>query len=168
MKAKLIKLVILDVDGVLTNGQLIYSETGESLKSFNVKDGLAIKLLQKIQIKTAIISSRNSPIVARRMNELGIDFIYQGYDDKRFAYENLVEQLSLTYENIAYLGDDLPDLALIKKSGFGVAVSDAHDSVKAAAHWVTSKKGGMGAVRELSDFIIKSQDRELEIMESFS
>lgn len=167
LKAKQIKLVILDVDGVLTNGQLIYTHSGESIKIFNVKDGLGIKLLQQIGIKVAILSSRISIMVEWRMDELDVDFVLQDYRNKLLGYDTLVKELELKDENIAYMGDDLPDLALIKKSGFGVAVADAHPVVKAAADWITVNKGGMGAVRELSDFIIKAQDRELEILESF-
>lgn len=166
-KAKRIKLVIFDVDGVLTNGQLIYSDNGESLKAFNVKDGLGIKLLQKIQIKTAVITSRNSAIVTYRMQELGVEFLFQGHANKTEAYEDLIQQLGLNDENVAYIGDDLPDLPLIKKSGLGVAVADAHEMVIEAADWVTQKNGGMGAVRELADLIIASQQRTQEIMELF-
>lgn len=166
-KAKRIKLVIFDVDGVLTTGQLFYSENGESLKVFNVRDGLGIKLLQKIQIKTAVISSRHSEMLTNRMNELGVDFIFQGQADKKIAYAELIQKLQLENENVAYIGDDLPDLPLIKQSGLGVAVADAHESVKEAANWLTSKNGGMGAVRELADFIIESQQRSQEIKELF-
>lgn len=167
-KAKRIKLVIFDVDGVLTTGQLFYSETGESLKVFNVKDGLGIKLLQKIQIKTAVITSRHSEMLTNRMSELGVDFVFQGQADKKAAYVELLQELQLEDESVAYIGDDLPDLPLIKKSGLGVAVADADESVKLAADWLTSKNGGMGAVRELADFIIESQQRKQEILELFS
>lgn len=166
-KAKRIKLVIFDVDGVLTNGQLIYSDQGETLKVFNVKDGLGIKLLQKIQIKTAVITSRESAIVTKRMKELGVAWVFQGHADKKAAYAQLVQELSLLDEDVAYIGDDMPDLPLIKKAGLGVAVADAHDSVKQAADWVTQKNGGMGAVRELADLIIAAQERSKEILELF-
>lgn len=166
-KAKRIKLVIMDVDGVLTNGQLTYSSTGEAHKAFNVKDGLGIKLLQKINIKTAVITSRTSIIVTNRMHELAVDFIFQGQNDKSKTYNDLLQQLQLTPEHVAYIGDDLPDLALIKQSGLGVSVADGHEAVKRAADWVTFNNGGMGAVRELADLIIAAQDRTAEVMRHF-
>lgn len=166
-KAKLIKLVIMDVDGVLTTGELLYSDTGECHKIFNIKDGLGIKLLRQLNIKTAVISSRKSAMVTIRMRELSVDFIFQGVHNKKETYLELLDQLQLTPSEVAYIGDDLPDLACIQASGLGVSVADGHEEVKKAAHWVTFSKGGMGAVRELTDLIIASQDGTAKILEQF-
>lgn len=163
-KAQKIKLLICDVDGVLTDGRLFYSGRGEAHKAFNVKDGLGIKLLQSIAVPVAIITARSSSIVTKRMTELGVEHVYQNQKDKTKGYLELLETLNLEESEVAYIGDDLPDLPLIERVGLGVAVADAHAAVLEHADWVTTRKGGKGAVRELSDLIIHAQGKAEEIM----
>lgn len=156
-KASKIRLLICDVDGVLSNGQVIIGNHGEELKTFNIKDGFGIKALQKHGIATAIITGRNSKIVEKRCQELSIQDYYQGHLDKESAFEELCEKYQINAEQVCHVGDDLPDLPLIQRAGLGVAVSDAHWFVKNNANWVTSQLGGFGAVREVSDLILHSQ-----------
>ncbi len=158
-RARKIRLLICDVDGVLSNGQVIIGNSGEELKTFNIKDGFGIKALQKFQIPTAIITGRNSMIVEKRCQELSIQDYYQGHLDKEAAFEELCEKYQITAEQVCHVGDDLPDLPLIQRAGLGVAVGDAHWFVKDNAHWITAQNGGFGAVREVSDLILHSQGR---------
>ncbi len=166
-KAAGVKLLICDVDGVLTDGKLHYNSRGEAQKIFNVKDGLGIKLLQKIGVSIAIITGRSSKILTNRMQELGVELVFQKQQNKNEAFEKILADLSLKTNEVAYIGDDLPDLPLIRKVGLGVAVADAHAAVIENAHWVTSKKGGEGAVRELSDLIIHAKNQAKTVMELF-
>jgi 3-deoxy-D-manno-octulosonate 8-phosphate phosphatase (KDO 8-P phosphatase) len=166
-KAKKIKLLICDVDGVLTDGRLFYSGRGEAYKAFNVKDGLGIKLLQSIEVSIAIITSRNSSIVKNRMTELGIEYIYQNQKNKTLAYTELLETLNLEESEVAYIGDDLPDLPLIERVGLGVAVADAHAVILERADWITTRKAGKGAVRELADLIIHAKGKAEEVVERY-
>ncbi|NVJ66006.1 MAG: 3-deoxy-manno-octulosonate-8-phosphatase KdsC [Gammaproteobacteria bacterium] len=156
-KASQIRLLICDVDGVLSNGQVIIGNAGEELKTFNIKDGFGIKALQKFDIPTAIITGRNSKIVEKRCQELSIQDYYQGHLDKEAAFEELCQKYQITAEQVCHIGDDLPDLPLIQRAGLGVAVADAHWFVRNNADWVTSQKGGFGAVREVCDLILHSQ-----------
>jgi len=149
-----IKLVITDVDGVLSDGKVYYTNSGDEIKNFNIKDGLGIKLLQKIGIPTAIITGRESKIVARRAAELGIEHVFQGKKNKVACFHQIVKELDITPENVAYLGDDLPDLPLLKLSGISVAPSDADEVVKESVQIVTQVKGGEGVLRELANQII--------------
>lgn len=157
-----IKLLILDVDGVLTNGQIIYDNNGNELKCFNVKDGLAIKQAQNLGIHIAIITARNSEVVQKRAQELGVKYLYQGQKDKLVAFNNLSSELKLNPEEIAYLGDDWPDLPVLKKVGFPALVQDSEPMIKQYAKYITSKNGGNGAVRELIYFILKAQNKLTE------
>ncbi len=157
-KARKIRLLICDVDGVLSNGQVILGNSGQELKTFNIKDGFGIKALQKFGIATAIITGRNSKIVEQRCQELSIQDYYQGHLDKTSAFAELCEKYQITAEQVCHVGDDLPDLPLIQKAGLGIAVSDAHWFVQKHADWITSQKGGFGAVREVSDLILHSQN----------
>jgi 3-deoxy-D-manno-octulosonate 8-phosphate phosphatase (KDO 8-P phosphatase) len=156
-KAKRIRLVIFDVDGVLTDGKLHYGSDGTEHKSFNVHDGLGMKLLQKSGIEIAIITAKRSNMVEQRMTELGIQHIYQGVSHKLTAYEHLKQKLSLTDDVIAYVGDDLPDLAVLKRVGLSITVANAPSIIQQHADWVTKLAGGMGAAREVSDFILQAQ-----------
>ncbi|AAO90289.1 3-deoxy-manno-octulosonate-8-phosphatase KdsC [Coxiella burnetii] len=153
-RARRIKLLILDVDGVLTDGRLIYSSRGEILKVFHVHDGLGIKQLLKAGIEVAIISSRKSKAVSRRAAELGIRHVFQGQPDKRIAFKKLLSQLKLDEKQVAYVGDDLPDLPIMQQVGLAIAVTNALPAVQQQAHWKTRKEGGQGAVREVCDFIL--------------
>lgn len=153
-----IKMLALDVDGVLTTGELIYNKDGEYLKQFNAKDGLGIKLLLQKGIIVAIITARKSKIVDYRMKELGIRFVFQGVEDKIDLLENLTAQFTLYWENIAYIGDDLTDLPALKKVGFAACPADAVDDVIAECTYITKREGGKGAVREVADMILKAQN----------
>lgn len=154
-KARRIKLLILDVDGVLTDGRLWYTADGETLKAFHVHDGLGIKRLQQVGIEVALISSRENQAVSRRANELGIRHVFQGQHDKRIPFEQLLSQLKLSETEVAYAGDDLPDLPLMQRVGLAIAVANAVPTIQAQAHWKTEKSGGEGAVREICDFILE-------------
>lgn len=167
-KAKKIKLLILDVDGVLTNGQLHYTPSGETLKTFHVHDGFGIKqLMKRASIPVAIISARNLPMVELRLRELGITFIYQGYETKSVPYNSLIKQLHFSDEEVAYVGDDFPDLPIITRVGLGIAVANAHDTVQQKADWITTKAGGCGAVREVCDLLLQAQNHWDDLISDF-
>ncbi|RRJ83723.1 KdsC family phosphatase [Aestuariirhabdus litorea] len=166
-RAQRIRLAVFDVDGVLTNGQLLFSENGEELKAFSTLDGQGIKMLQRAGIETAIITGRESQLVARRAQNLGIAHLYQGREDKLVALQELLPQLGLALEEVAYLGDDLPDLAAIRRVGLGAAVANAHDFVKQHACAVTLKPGGQGAAREFCDALLDAQGKLQEALDSY-
>lgn len=155
--AKAIKLLILDVDGVCTDGKLYFNDSGETLKVFHVHDGLGIKLLQKTGVEVAIITAKLMNAVNYRMQSLGIKHIFQGQEDKTIAYVSLLTTLQLTDDQVAYLGDDLPDLPLIRRVGLGMCVPNANIHVKKEAKWVTQTPGGAGAVREVCELIMQAQ-----------
>jgi 3-deoxy-D-manno-octulosonate 8-phosphate phosphatase (KDO 8-P phosphatase) len=158
-KASCLKLVIFDVDGVMSDGRIIYSNIKEETKAFNVKDGLGIKLLQAGGLDTAIITGRSSEIVSKRAAELGITNLVQGRDDKLAATQELIKQLKLDTHEVAYMGDDLPDLAAIQYVGFGIAPNDACKHVLEKADFVCTAEGGKGAVREVCEFILQAQKK---------
>jgi 3-deoxy-D-manno-octulosonate 8-phosphate phosphatase (KDO 8-P phosphatase) len=164
--AKNIKLLILDVDGVLTDGKIVYDSNGHELKFFNVKDGLAIKQLQNFGVKVAIITARESNIVKKRAKELNIKYLYQNQSVKLNAFNDLINSLNLSPEQIAYLGDDWPDLPVLAKVGLPALVQDAEPLLKPFAKYITTKNGGDGAVREFIYFILKAQDK-LELLLNF-
>ncbi|MGR8940254.1 MAG: 3-deoxy-manno-octulosonate-8-phosphatase KdsC [Gammaproteobacteria bacterium] len=166
-KAKQIKLLILDVDGVLTDGRLFFDFFGNEYKSFHSRDGHGIKLLKRTGVDIAIISGRKSKSVAIRMKMLGIEYVYQGHENKRQAFEELLAKTGHTQEQAAYVGDDLLDLPLMVKAGLAVAVNDAHPDVKARAHWCTTLSGGRGAVREVCDLIMQAQGNYEAILNSY-
>ena len=151
-----IKLVILDVDGVLTDGGLYYFDSGEKAKKFNVKDGTGIKLLQKAGLEVAFITGLKSKIVKDRAADLGVSELVQGCFEKDKAAEELLQRKGLTWAEVAFIGDDLIDLNLLTRVGFAFAVNDAVEQVRLAADYVTNLKGGFGAVREMCDLIIKA------------
>ena len=153
-KAKRIKLFIMDVDGTLTNGKIYIGPQGEVFKAFNTKDGLGIKYLKDKGIIPVIITGRNSEIVVTRAKELGIDEIYQGIEDKLDVYRHLVEKYKLDDEEVAFIGDDLNDLPLLNKVGLSFCVADAVEAVREKVDYVTTLKGGEGAVREAIDVIL--------------
>lgn len=158
-RARKIRLVILDVDGVLTDGRIVYDANGVESKFFNVKDGHGIKLLQRVGIKVAIISGRESEVVNRRAAELGIEMVYQRALDKIKPYMNVLEASGCSDDEIAYMGDDLPDIPLMRRVGLAAAPADALEYVLPFAHFIASSRGGWGAVRELCDLILKEQGR---------
>ena len=156
-KAETVKLLVLDVDGVLTDGRIYYGNNGEELKSFSIKDGLGIKMLQRAGIDVAIITGRQSEIVTRRANELSIADVVQGREDKRTALIELCDQRKIDMRECAYMGDDLPDLSAITSAGLGLTVADAAGAVLEAADWHSPSRGGDGAVREACEFILDAQ-----------
>ncbi|HZV63897.1 MAG TPA: HAD family hydrolase [Telluria sp.] len=156
-RAAQVKLMIFDVDGVLTDGSLTYGPDGEATKTFNVLDGLGIQLLQKSGVATAIISARQSPIVVRRAADLGIAHVYQGKHDKRLAFAELLQLTGLGAEQCGYIGDDVIDLPLLLQVGFAITVPTGHPEVQHRAHYVTSAGGGRGAVREVCDMVMRAQ-----------
>jgi 3-deoxy-D-manno-octulosonate 8-phosphate phosphatase (KDO 8-P phosphatase) len=157
-KAKTIKCLICDVDGVLTDGSLYIDNHGNELKTFNVQDGMGLKLLMAVGIEVAVITTSQNAVIDHRMNQLGINHYFKGQIDKSAAFEQLKTRLNLKNEDFAYIGDDLPDLAIIRQVGFGVAVANAVSQVKEFAAWQTEKSGGCGAVRELCDLILNAKN----------
>jgi 3-deoxy-D-manno-octulosonate 8-phosphate phosphatase (KDO 8-P phosphatase) len=156
-RAKRLKLMIFDVDGVLTDGGLRYGPEGELIKTFNVLDGHGIKLLQKSGVRTAIISARQSPIVARRASDLGISILLQGVEDKRSAFEKTINELKFTPDECGFMGDDVIDLPVMMRVGFAISVPNGHAEVRSRAHYVAQAHGSKGAVREVCDFILHAQ-----------
>ena len=155
--ARRIGLLVLDVDGVLTDGGLWFGPQGELLKRFHVRDGHGIKLVQQAGIRVAVISGRRSRAVARRCRELGISLLQQGVDDKGAALDRLLRRLALTADRVACIGDDTPDVPLFLRAGFAVAVRDAHALAIAAADRTTTLPGGQGAVREVCDWLLRAR-----------
>ncbi len=156
-KISKIKLLILDVDGVLTDCKLWFDDRGFEFKAFNVQDGYGMKCLQQAGVSIAIISGRDSKAVTRRFNALGVEHIYQGVQDKLSVFQKLLQILSLTTEQVAYVGDDIPDLIVMNQIGLPIAVANAVPEVIAASAWQTTRCGGEGAVRQACDLIISNQ-----------
>lgn len=156
-RLKQIKMVLLDVDGVLTSGEIIYSDNGEQTKIFNVKDGVGIRLLKEAGIKVGIITGRKGKALRHRCTNLGIDLIFDGIMRKDQALEAVSAHTGIPGEAVAYVGDDLPDLPIMKRVGLSVAVADAHEILLRQAHMTTRARGGKGAVREISEAILKAQ-----------
>lgn len=152
-------LLLLDVDGVLTAGELFLADSGEEIKAFSTLDGQGIKLLQNSGIQVGILSGRKSALLSKRAENLGIKIVVQGREDKLEALAELCKQHGFRHENIAYVGDDLPDIRVMKAVRLGFAVDNAHSSVKSIAHLQTELSGGLGAVREVCDFILQAQER---------
>ena len=157
-RAKQVRLMIFDVDGVLTDGRLRYGSDGEIVKTFNVLDGHGIKLLQQSGVKTAIISARQSPIVARRAADLGISIVLQGIHDKHSAFKTLLAETSLTAQDCGFMGDDIIDLPVMTRVAFAASAPNGHAEVLSRAHYIAQASGGLGAVREVCDFILRAQD----------
>ncbi len=163
-KIKKIKLLLLDVDGVLTDGALYYGEEAEVLKKFDVKDGLGIKLAQAGGITVGIISGRQSDALRRRASDLDIEVLFMGQIKKLTAYQQIKQNLFLKDEQIAFLGDDLNDLKIMQQVGLRLAVKDSCEEIKNAADYVTRKAGGKGAVREVVELLLKQQGKWEEIL----
>ena len=159
-RATHIKLLVLDVDGVLTNGQIYLGADGQEIaKAFDIQDGLGIKLLQQCGIPCAVITGRSSPIVSARCAELGIAHLFMGVTQKTIALEQLLTTLNLERDHIAVMGDDWPDLPMMHLAGLIASPASAHAGVKQQAHLITERAGGYGAVRELCDLILQAQNR---------
>jgi 3-deoxy-D-manno-octulosonate 8-phosphate phosphatase (KDO 8-P phosphatase) len=151
------RLLVLDVDGVLTDGRLYYGAKGEALKTFHVRDGFGIKAVAEAGLAVAIISGRKSTMVARRARDLGIRHVAQGVSDKAAVLDKLLARLDLTLEHCVCVGDDTPDAPILSAAGLGIAVADAHPDALAAADLVTTKPGGRGAVREVCDWLLAAR-----------
>jgi 3-deoxy-D-manno-octulosonate 8-phosphate phosphatase (KDO 8-P phosphatase) len=158
-KIKKIKLLLLDVDGVLTDGGIILGDSDRDFKIFNIHDGLGIKLAQAGGIEIGIITGRTSEAVKKRADELAIKILYQGQQDKLKIYEQIKNDLGLNDDQIAYMGDDLNDLKLLQKVGLSFTVNDACDEIKAEVDYTTKNPGGKGAVREVIELILKNQEK---------
>ena len=155
--ASLIRLVLLDVDGVLTDGKLYYGNSGEELKAFNIQDGLGIKLLQRAGIEVGVITGRQSSLLERRANDLGMGPVIQGREDKSTVLAELCQKHSLALADICFIGDDLTDLKVIRNVGLGICVANANAALVQYAHWQTYARGGEGAVREVAEMILAAQ-----------
>lgn len=156
-RIKKIRLLLLDVDGVLTDGRLYYAADGTEIKVFNTLDGHGIKMLQNTGVKVGIITGRSSPAIEKRAATLGISILAQGREDKFTAMKEILADYDFTLEQIAFMGDDYPDLLVMCKAGLALSVPNGHPDVKERAHWTSSAKGGEGAVREACDLIMKTQ-----------
>lgn len=165
--AKKIKLLLLDVDGVLTDGRLYYGNSGEEMKAFNIQDGLGIKLLQKGGVQVGIITGRVSQLLQRRADELGIDPVIQGREDKLTALNELLQNHAIQMDEIAFVGDDLPDLSVIRRVGLGITPANGSTANASAANWQTGKRGGDGAVREVAEMILQAQGKLQSLVAEF-
>jgi 3-deoxy-D-manno-octulosonate 8-phosphate phosphatase (KDO 8-P phosphatase) len=166
-RAAQIKLVIFDVDGVLTDGRLYVMENGDEIKAFHSRDGHGMKMLHQSGVQIGIITGRTSGIVGHRMEELGIDHVYQGQRDKVPAFIDLTEKLGLSTDEVAYVGDDVVDLPVMRRVGLAIAVQDAHDFVKKHAHWQTPNTGGRGAARDVCELIMEAQGKLDEALAAY-
>ena len=158
-RARRVKLLITDIDGVMTDGRIVYSIYGDELKFFDVTDGFGISLLNSAGIKTVIITAKKSRIVKLRARDLKITKAYAGFLDKRIPFNDVLKRFKIPPEDICFIGDDLIDVPILKQVGFAVSVPNGMEEVKAVAHHVTAKSGGRGAVREICELILKSQDK---------
>lgn len=154
-----ITLLMLDVDGVLTDGTIIYSDSGEEIKAFNVRDGHGLKLLMRAGIEVALLTARESRVVLHRAKDLGIRDVYQKAIDKLATYNGIIAEKKIEDKNVCFVGDDVIDIPVLRRVGFSVAVADAVPEVKAIADYVTSQPGGKGAVREICELLLKAQDK---------
>ena len=166
-QAKEIRCLICDVDGVLTEGQVYLDNDEGELKAFNIKDGLGIKLMAKHGITVAIITGRKSQIVSRRMQELSVEHVYQGQVDKLAAFDDLLAKLSLEPDQVAYVGDDLPDLPLMRRCAIGFAPADASRFVTEKADYLLKTSGGQGAVREIAELLLQAQGKLDDIHQEY-
>jgi 3-deoxy-D-manno-octulosonate 8-phosphate phosphatase (KDO 8-P phosphatase) len=157
--ARRLKLMAFDVDGVLTDGALYYTDEGVEIKAFNTLDGVGIKMLQKAGIRVAIITGRRSRCVELRMQNLGIDLVHQGVDDKRAVLLQLLAEQGIGADEAGYMGDDIVDLQVMDACGFSATPADGNERVRPYAHFVASKAGGRGAVREVCEFILAAQGK---------
>lgn len=164
-RALKIRMLVLDVDGVLTDGKLYFDHDGNEIKAFNTRDGLGIKALQRCGIEVAVITGRTSGAVSQRMAQLGVQHVYQGREDKLSAFLDLLEITGLDANQVCFAGDDWIDIPILLRAGLAVTVADAESEVKDRAHWITSRKGGDGAVREICNLILQAQGKDQTIMD---
>ena len=166
-RAARIKLLLMDCDGVLTDGRLWLLEDGDEHKSFNSQDGLGLSLLHRAGLKSGIISGRSSQAVKRRAGELGVEFVRQGDPHKIEAFEEVLRQADVGENEVAFVGDDLTDIPIMRRAEFAIAVADAVEETRSVAHYVTRAKGGHGAVREVIELILKSQGRWHDLVDEY-
>lgn len=166
-KVKSVTLLILDVDGVMTDGRIIMDDKGRETKNFNVKDGHGIKMLIRYGIDVVILTGRRSRVVDYRAKDLGIAEIYQGIHDKVSIFNEIIRNRTLSSESVAFIGDDIVDIPLLKRVGFAVAVADATEEVKKSVHYVTRNIGGNGAVREICDLILQYQGMWKDVLQKY-
>jgi 3-deoxy-D-manno-octulosonate 8-phosphate phosphatase (KDO 8-P phosphatase) len=166
-KLKKIKMLILDVDGVMTDGRIIIDDEGHELKNFDVRDGHGLKIIQRYGIKIAILTGRKSEVVNHRAQDLEIKEIYQGALNKKEVFQKILLKNNLAASAVAFMGDDIIDIPVLRNVGFSVAVADAVDMVKKSVDYVTKHKGGHGAVRELCEMILQAQGKWPEIAEKY-
>ena len=166
-RASRVSLLVLDVDGVLTDGRIVYADYGDELKFFDVQDGAALVFWNRVGLRSAVITARTSRLMKRRAKELRVDVLAQGQLLKLPAYEQLLKRLRASDEQVCAIGDDLMDLPILRRAGLAVAVANAVDEVKAVAHYVTKRPGGRGAVREVVDTILKAKGLWDEIMQRY-
>jgi len=164
-RAGKIRLLVLDVDGVLTDGRLYFDNAGNEMKAFNTRDGLGIRVLQRCGIEVAVITGRKSEIVSHRMAQLDIKHVYQGRVDKLNAFTHLLETTGLDAEQVCFAGDDWIDLPVLLRAGLAISVADADEHVKERVHWVTKRNGGEGAVREICNLILAAQGKDKIILD---
>lgn len=158
-RAKRIRLFLMDVDGTLTDGTILILPDGEELKSFNVRDGMGILMARQAGLKTGVISGKTSRVLAKRAERLKLDEVHQGIQDKKQVLEEVMRRHNLTWEEVAFIGDDLGDLEVMKRVGLAAAVADAHPLVKKSSHYICKNRGGRGAVREFIEFILTAQGK---------
>lgn len=158
-KAKAIRLLVLDVDGVMTDGRVVFADSGEELKAFDVKDGHGIKMLMRSGVGVALLTGRESRVVLHRAKDLGIDMVYQGAKDKLPVFERILSEKGFIGEEVCYVGDDIVDLPVMRRCGLSISVADAHEELKGSVDYVTLMPGGRGAVREVCELILKAQGK---------
>jgi len=163
-----VDLLVLDVDGVLTDGRIVYDSRGVEIKAFDVRDGQGVKYWLRAGHEAAILSARRSPTIRRRAKELGIRVVYENAKNKLPVFEKLLKRLGRTADRVCYIGDDLSDLPVMAQVGFAVAAADAVAEVKRVAHYVTRRRGGAGAVRETIEMILRYQDRWTEVTRRYA
>lgn len=163
-----IQLILSDVDGVLTDGGVSFDNQGIEIKQFHIRDGLGIKLWHRAGFRFGLLTSRNSHLVKVRAAELGVDLVRQGVQDKRVAAERIVDEFQYKFEQVCFIGDDLPDLPLLQVVGLGVAVADAVDEVRGIAHWTSRLPGGRGAVRETIEMILRAKELWGDVLQQFT
>ena len=164
-RASKIRMLILDVDGVLTDGKLYFDHAGNEMKAFNTRDGLGIKALQRVGIEIAVITGRKSGVVTSRMEQLAVRYVYQGREDKLSAFIDLLKKTGMEEHQVCFAGDDWIDIPVLLRVGLAVTVADAEVEVKNRSHWITSRNGGDGAVREICNLILEAQSKQQVIMD---
>ena len=166
-KLKRIKLLILDVDGVMTDGRIIMDDEGHEIKNFNVRDGHGLKILQRYGIKVAILTGRQSKVVEHRAKDLEIKDVYQKVFNKKEVFEKILKKHKLSPNEAAFIGDDIVDIPVLRRVGFSIAVADAADVVKKSVDYVAKNRGGRGAIREVCEMILQAQDKWKEIASKY-